>query len=109
MYAMLKDFDPRVRNEAANAILEFNLLQTACSNNKSKLCSKSTMVTELVAETLSNEVPFAIDSPAGCLVGFQPSFYLDNDCNRQTMRILGKHLFDITNMLFDLKSNEQLV
>lgn len=106
---MLKDFDPRVRNEAANAILEFNLLQTASSNNKSTLCTKSTIVTEFVAGILSNEVPFAIGNPVGCLAGFQPSFYLDNNCNRQTMRILGKHLFDITNMLFDLKSNEQLV
>lgn len=110
MYAMLKDSDARVRNEAANSILEFNMLQAFHPNHRIELYSKSYMVTEFVAETLSNEVPFSMDNPSGCLNGFQPGFgFDDNQDNAQMKRVLGRHLFDITNMLFDLKSNEQLV
>lgn len=107
MYAMLKDSDARVRNEAANAINEFNVLQGTHKNKRPKLFSKNNLVTEFVAETLSNDVPFSIDNLSGH--GFQPTIHL-NSCNELEMKkVLGKHLFDITNMLFDLKSSEQLV
>lgn len=110
IYGMLKDSDVRIRSEAANAILDFNTLQAQRLNKQTNMCVKSsTILAELVAETLLNEVPFSIDSSAGCSDGFHRAFDLSNSDSQQMGTILGKHLFDITNILFDLKSNEQLV
>lgn len=103
---MLSDSDARIRNEAATAILQFNTFQIT-QGSKHKY-SDNHLQAEFVAETLSTEVPFLPDSSYGSSTGFQLSAFEGCDIPRMK-RVLGKHLFDLTNMLFDLKSNEQLV
>lgn len=98
---MLKDGDARVRTEAANALLEFNLAQLKNTNNEINL------IIEFTAEILSNEVPYALNHPFDVLHGFQN--ISNGHYQTKVKRVLGKHLFDLTNMLFELKSNEKLV
>lgn len=109
MYAMLKDSDARIRNEAAAAIIEFNTLQSNQKSNLTHKYSGNHLIVEFVADTLSNEIPFSLDNPSGILNGYQPGLCDEENANRHMKRVLGKHLFDVTNMLFDLKSSEQLV
>lgn len=100
---MLKDSDARIRNEAANAILEFNRLQLVGISNEID------SITVFAAEILSNEVPFSLNHPLEPLHGCQFGFNCTETDGQLIKRVLGTHLFDVTNMLFDLKSNEQLV
>lgn len=109
MYAMLRDSDARIRNEAAAAIIEFNTLQSTKKSNLTHKYSGNHLIVEFVADTLSNEIPFSLDNPSGILNGYQPGLCDEENANRHMKRVLGKHLFDVTNMLFDLKSSEQLV
>lgn len=98
---MLRDSDARIRNEAANALFELN-----CSPFIDE-SSKNSSIAEFAAEMLSNEVPFSLNSSMDPLSGF----HLGMDCTKhqQVKRVLGKYLFDLANMLFALKSSEQLV
>lgn len=96
---MLRDSDARIRNEAANAL--FNLY---CSQFIDDSC-KNSSITQFSAEILSNEIPFSLNSSMDPLNGF----HLDVNCTKQIKRVLGKYLFDLANMLFALKSSEQLV
>lgn len=106
---MLCDSDARIRNEAAAAILEFNKFQVIHSSKATHKYSGNHLTIEFMAETLSTEVPFLSDNYYGTLTGYHPSTYNEEIDSREMKRMLGKHLFDLTNMLFDLKSNEQLV
>ncbi|XP_031632927.1 huntingtin [Contarinia nasturtii] len=107
MYAMLKDTDARIRNEAATAIFEFNLSQAMRKTNVAHKHASDTLTIEFVTETLSNEVPFSMVNSTGTLTGYQSG--LGDVGHRQLKRVLGKHLHDLTNKLFDLKSTEQLL
>lgn len=109
MYAMLADSDARIRNEAAAAILEFNTLQSVQRSNVIHQHSRNYLTIEFVADTLSNEIPISLDNQCGILAGFQAALCDERADSRRVKRVLGKHLFDLTNMLFDLKSTEQLV
>lgn len=100
---MLRDSDARIRNEAASAMLEFNISQLKRTNNGLKL------IAEFTAEILSNEVPFSLESPLDPLHGCQSMLNATQNDGRPINRVLGKYLFDLTNMMFDLKSSEQLV
>lgn len=104
---MLKDSDPRIRNEAATAIFEFNTSQSIRKSNATNKYSRDTLSVEFVMETLSSEVPFSTENLTGSLIGYQSG--LSEVEHRQLKRVLGKHLHDLTNKLFDLKSTEQLV
>lgn len=96
---MLRDSDARIRNEAANALYELY-----CSQFVNERC-KDSSITEFAVEILSNEVPFSLNSSMEPLSGF----HLGMNCTKQIKRVLGKYLFDLANMLFALKSSEQLV
>lgn len=109
LYAMLKDSDARIRNEAAAAINQFNRSQSMRKSNISHKYSGNYLTLEFVADTLSNEVPLLFENPPGILNGFQPGLCDEEIHYRQVKKVLAKHLFDLTNILFDLKSNEQLV
>lgn len=109
MYTMLGDSDARIRNEAASAIFEFDTSQCMRKSNVTHKYFGNYLTIEFMADTLSNEVPFALDNPCGILTGFQLGLCGEKTNNRQVKRLMGKHLFDLTNILFDLKSNEQLV
>lgn len=109
MYAMLGDSDARIRNEAAIAILEFNTLQSLQRSNVRHKNSKNYLTIEFIADTLSDEVPISLDNQHGILAGFQDMMCDEHTDNRRMKKVLGKHLFDLTNMLFDFKSTEQLV
>lgn len=98
---MLKDGDARIRNEAANALLIFNLSQLKHPNKGINFMA------EFTAEILLNEVPFSIENSCEPLHGFQ--FAPNSYDRRKVKRVLGKYLFDLSNMLFNLKSTEQLV
>lgn len=98
---MLKDSDARIRNEAANALLILNCCQLKHPNKGINLMA------EFTAEILANEVPFSLNNPVEPLHGFH--FASDSNDQRKVKRVLGKYLFDLSNMLFDLKSTEQLV
>lgn len=109
LYAMLGDGDARIRNEAAAALFEFHTFQVARYNKATNKYSGAHLKVEFMAETLSNEIPFSLDCPLGTLTGFHPALGSGGADNRQLKKMLGKHLFDVTNMLFGLKSSEQLV
>lgn len=100
---MLKDGDARIRNEAANAL--FELFCSASVGERGETHS----ITEFAAEILSNEVPFHLDDPMEPLRGFHFQLNRDESNYQQIQRVLGKYLFDLANMLFSLKSSEQLV
>lgn len=100
---MLRDGDARIRNEAASAMLEFNISQLKRTNNGLNL------IAEFTAEILSNEVPFSLECPLDPLHGCQSMVNATQNDGRPIKRVLGKYLFDLTNMMFDLKSSEQLV
>lgn len=98
---MLRDSDARIRNEAANALFELHCLpfiDESCKNSS---------IAEFAAEILSNEVPFSLNSFIDPLSGFHLG--MDGAKHQQVKRVLGKYLFDLANMLFALKSSEQLV
>lgn len=98
---MLSDSDARIRNEAANALFELH-----CSQFIDENC-KNSSIAEFAAEILSNEVPFALNGSVEPLNGFHLG--MTSAEHQQVKRILGKYLFDLANMLFALKSSEQLV
>lgn len=100
---MLKDSDARVRNEAANAMLEFAISQLKHTNDRMNL------IAEFTAEILSNEIPFSLDIPINSLHGSKFSLNSTQNVGRPIQKVLGKCLFDLTNMIFELKSSEQLV
>lgn len=101
---MLRDGDARIRNEAATAMLEFNSSQLKHTNHGINLMA------EFTAEILSNEIPFSLDSPLELLHGcHQLMLNSTQNDERPIKRMLGKYLFELTNMMFDLKSTEQLV
>lgn len=100
---MLSDSDARVRNEAANALFELY-----CLPFMGEHC-KNHCIFEFAAEILSNEVPFYLNSPMEPLNGFHLDLNRTTYSGQQIKRVLGKFLFDIANMLFSLKSSEQLV
>lgn len=106
---MLSDSDARIRNEAASALLEFNISQLMRINGGIRICPKIHLMSEFIAEILSNEIPFSMDNPSEPLAGFQLDLYGIKENNRQIKQVLGIYLFDLTNMLFDLKSSENLV
>lgn len=106
---MLKDSDGRIRNEAAIAIFELNTLQLTRKYNAMNKYSGNHLAVEFLNETLSIEIPFSLENSAGALTGFQPALCRKDIDRRQLRRMMGKHLFDLTNMLFDLKTTEQLV
>lgn len=97
---MLSDSDARVRNEAANALFELYCSPFIDKNHKNN------SILEFVAEILSNEVPFSLNNPMEPLNGFHLGV---NNNKQQIKRVLGKYLFDLVNMLFALKSSEQMV
>lgn len=100
---MLKDSDARIRNEAANAMLEFNISQLKRTNERVR------PISEFTAEILSDEIPFSLDNSMETFIGSKIQCNSTQDSNRPIRRVLGKYLFDLTNMIFDLKSSEQLV
>lgn len=106
---MLSDGDARIRNEAANAIFEFNKFQITRHCNATNKYAGVHLKVEFVNETLSNEIPYSLDCEFGTLTGVHPALCNDGDDGRHLKRLMGKHLFDIANMLFDLKSSEKLV
>lgn len=103
LYQMLRDSDARIRNEAASALFELY-----CSQFIDESC-KNSSISEFVAEILSNEVPFSLNSPMEPLNGFHLGINSTKCDYQQIKRVLGKYLFDLANMLFALKSSEQLV
>lgn len=109
IYTMLSDSDGRIRNEAASALLEFNIAQITRINGGIRKCPKNHLMSEFIAEILSTEIPFSLDNPSEPLTGFQLELYDIEENNRQIKLVLGIYLFDLTNMLFDLKSSEHLV
>lgn len=100
---MLRDSDARIRNEAANALFDHY-----CTQFIDASCKKSS-ISEFAAEILSNEVPFSLNSPMEPLSGFHLGINSPTYDSQQIKRVLGKYLFDLANMLFALKSSEQLV
>lgn len=109
MYAMLGDSDARIRNEAAAAILDFNTLESLQKSYVMHQHSRNYLTIEFVVDTLSDEIPISLDNQCNILAGFQAGLCDGHTDSRRVKRVLGKHLFDLTNMLFDLKSTERLV
>lgn len=100
---MLGDSDARIRNEAANALFELYCVPLIDKN------CKNSSISEFAAEILANEVPFALDSASGPLNGFHLALHSTQNHHQQAQRVLGQYLFDLANMIFALKSSEQLV
>lgn len=101
---MLRDSDARIRNEAANALFELNCSQFIDESYK------NSSIAEFAVEILSNEVPFSLNSSIEPkLDEFHLGINSTNYNYQQIKRVLGKYLFDLANMLFALKSSEQLV
>lgn len=100
---MLRDSDARIRNEATNALFELYCIQFIDKN------CKNHSISEFAAEILSNEVPFSLNSPTVPLNGFHLELNATKTNYQHIKRVLGKYLFDLANMMFALKSGEQLV
>lgn len=100
---MLNDADPRIRNEAINALCEFNFLKSLRCQKNEKYSNKHVII-EFISDILSQEVPYPLQPSNEMFIS------LDNSQNNQQIeRYLGKCLFDLTNMLLELESKEQLV
>lgn len=99
---MLNDADPRIRNEAINALCEFNFLKSLRCQKNEKYSNKHVII-EFISDILSQEVPYSLKPSNEMFIS------LDSQNNQQIERYLGKCLFDLTNMLLELESKEQLV
>lgn len=88
---MLGDSDARIRNEAAIAIFEFNKFQVSRHSPATNKYSGVYLRVAFVAETLSNEIPYALESESGTLTGVHPDLCNDADAERHLKRLIGKH------------------
>lgn len=98
---MLKDEDPRIRNEAIKTICDLAIQHVP------KLCQikyslGNHLTSEFMLSIASVEIPYLLDN--------QRDWYLNGiENNDQSRKNLGKCLFHLTNMLLEMQSKEQLV
>lgn len=101
VYVMLKDEDPRIRNEAIKTICDLAIKHfPELSQNKYSMTNHLT--SEFMLSIVSMEIPYLLDN--------QRDWYRNGiENNDQSRKNLGMCLFHLTNMLLEMQSKEQLV
>lgn len=97
---MLSDADQRIRTEAINALCDFNLLQIQRIkyNSSPEICLE--LVTEFISKILSHELKCDLTKSSLSPITEQ---------SVPAKRHFGHSLFNLTNMLLNLESNERQV
>lgn len=95
VYLMLKDEDPRIRNEAIKTICDVAIKHfPELSHNH--------LTSEFMLSKASMEIPYLLDN--------QRNWYRNGiENNDQSRKNLGMCLFHLTNVLLEMQSKEQLV
>lgn len=98
---MLKDEDPRIRNEAIKTICNLTIKHFPKLRHY-KYTMANHLTSEFMLSIVSGEIPYLLDN--------QRDWYINGiENNDQSRNNLGMCLFNLTNMLFEMQSKEQLV
>lgn len=97
---MLKDEDPRIRNVAIKTICDLAIRHFP-KLSKKKYSMANHLASEFMLSIASAEIPYLLDN--------QRDWYINGiENNDQSRKNLGMCLFDVTNMLLEMQSKEQL-
>lgn len=100
---MLSDANVRLRTEAINAVGDY-ITMPLLRNPQQKPIADTDIIMEFIGNVMVQDVPYQFQAAN------QPvQFTLGTSERHAVERALGKCLFDLTNLLFELESCEQLV
>lgn len=103
MHGMLSDANVRVRTEAINAVGD-HIAMPLLRHPQQKPIADTDIIMEFIGNVMVQDVPYQFQAAN------QPmKFTLEPGERHAVERALGKCLFDLTNLLFELESCEQLV
>lgn len=103
IYAMLSEVDLRIRTEAINALNEYILCQSIRYVKQDRIADKDVII-EFIGGALVQDVPFLLKT-----ANQSARFILEMAEKQAIEQAMGKCLFDLTNLMFELGSREQLV
>lgn len=100
---MLSEVDLRIRTEAINAMNEYIMCQSLRHVKQDQIGDRDVII-EFIGAALIQDVPYPLKT-----TNQSSRFLFEMDEKQAIEQALGKCLFDLTNLMFELGSREQLV
>lgn len=100
---MLSEADLRIRTEALNAVSEYITLQASRCVTHTQIADTD-LIMEFIGNALAQDVPYQLQTASRPF-----RFAFDANEKQAIEQSLGKCLFDLTNLMLELESREQLV